>query len=324
MWREKYLKCNSSLTLSVIIPVYNEADNIRPLFERLVTVLNGLNLSKTELVFVNDGSTDNTISLVKELTSEDVEVRYVDLSRNFGHQIAVTAGLDLCIGDLVVIIDADLQDPPELIAEMVAKAQSGYDVVYARRIKRKGESFLKKATAKLFYRLLSSITSVDIPIDTGDFRIISRRVVEALKLMPEREKFLRGQIAWIGFYQTFVEYERDERVAGSTGYTWRKMLHFALDGITSFSNFPLKMATFSGFVMSFISFLLMLYALYSRFILKMYEPGWTSLMLSVLFIGGIQLLSIGIIGEYVGRISNNVKQRPMYLVKETSNKDPET
>ncbi|MFT5901709.1 MAG: glycosyltransferase involved in cell wall biosynthesis, partial [Bacteroidia bacterium] len=183
MWREKYLKCKSSLTLSVVIPVYNEADNIRPLFERLVTVLKGLNLSKTELVFVNDGSTDNTISLVKELTSEDVEVRYVDLSRNFGHQIAVTAGLDLCIGDLVVIIDADLQDPPEVIAEMVAKAQSGYDVVYARRIKRKGESFLKKATAKLFYRLLSSITSVDIPIDTGDFRIISRRVVEALKLM---------------------------------------------------------------------------------------------------------------------------------------------
>lgn len=324
MWREKYLKCKSSLTLSVVIPVYNEADNIRPLFERLVTVLKGLNLSKTELVFVNDGSTDNTISLVKELTSEDVEVRYVDLSRNFGHQIAVTAGLDLCIGDLVVIIDADLQDPPELIAEMVAKAQSGYDVVYARRIKRKGESFLKKATAKLFYRLLSSITSVDIPIDTGDFRIISRRVVEALKLMPEREKFLRGQIAWIGFDQTFVEYERDERVAGSTGYTWRKMLRFALDGITSFSNFPLKMATFSGFVMSCISFLLMLYALYSRFILKVYEPGWTSLMLSILFIGGIQLLSIGIIGEYVGRISNNVKQRPMYLVKETSNKDPET
>ncbi|MFT4543605.1 MAG: glycosyltransferase involved in cell wall biosynthesis [Bacteroidia bacterium] len=324
MWREKYLKCKSSLTLSVVIPVYNEADNIRPLFERLVTVLKGLNLSKTELVFVNDGSTDNTISLVKELTSEDVEVRYVDLSRNFGHQIAVTAGLDLCIGDLVVIIDADLQDPPEVIAEMVAKAQSGYDVVYARRIKRKGESFLKKATAKLFYRLLSSITSVDIPIDTGDFRIISRRVVEALKLMPEREKFLRGQIAWIGFDQTFVEYERDERVAGSTGYTWRKMLRFALDGITSFSNFPLKMATFSGFVMSCISFLLMLYALYSRFILKVYEPGWTSLMLSILFIGGIQLLSIGIIGEYVGRISNNVKQRPMYLVKETSNKDPET
>ena len=312
------------MTLSVVIPVYNEADNIRPLFERLETVLAELKLAKTELVFVNDGSTDNTVQLIKELKSESVDVRYIDLSRNFGHQVAVTAGLDQCVGDLVVIIDADLQDPPELIAEMVAKAQTGFDVVYAKRIKRKGESFLKKATAKFFYRLLASITSVDIPIDTGDFRIISRRVVEALKLMPEREKFLRGQIAWIGFDQTFVEYERDERVAGNTGYTWRKMLRFALDGITSFSNFPLKMATVSGFVMSFVSFLLMLYALYSRFILRVYEPGWTSLMLSVLFIGGIQLLSIGIIGEYIGRISNNVKQRPTYLVKDSSDKDPET
>ncbi len=206
---------------------------------------------------------------------------------------------------------------------MVAKAQTGFDVVYARRRKRKGESFLKKATAKYFYRLLASITSVDIPIDTGDFRIVSRRVVEALKQMPEREKFLRGQIAWIGFNQTYVEYDRDERMTGDTGYTWRKMIRFALDGITSFSNFPLKMATISGFVMSFVSFLLMLYALYSRFILKVYEPGWTSLMLSVLFIGGIQLLSIGIIGEYVGRISNNVKQRPLYLVKESSTKESE-
>lgn len=312
------------MTLSVVIPVYNEADNIRPLFERLETVLAELKLAKTELVFVNDGSTDNTVQLIKKLKSESVDVRYIDLSRNFGHQIAVTAGLDQCVGDLVVIIDADLQDPPELIAEMVAKAQTGFDVVYAKRIKRKGESFLKKATAKFFYRLLASITSVDIPIDTGDFRIISRRVVEALKLMPEREKFLRGQIAWIGFDQTFVEYERDERVAGNTGYTWRKMLRFALDGITSFSNFPLKMATVSGFVMSFVSFLLMLYALYSRFILRVYEPGWTSLMLSVLFIGGIQLLSIGIIGEYIGRISNNVKQRPTYLVKDSSDKYPET
>ena len=312
------------MTLSVVIPVYNEADNVRPLFERLETVLSQLKLAKTELVFVNDGSTDKTVQLIKELKSDSVDVRYIDLSRNFGHQIAVTAGLDQCIGDLVVIIDADLQDPPELIAEMVAKAQTGFDVVYAKRIKRKGESFLKKATAKFFYRLLASITSVNIPIDTGDFRVISRRVVEALKLMPEREKFLRGQIAWIGFDQTFVEYERDERVAGNTGYTWRKMLRFAMDGITSFSNFPLKMATVSGFVMSFVSFLLMLYALYSRFILRVYEPGWTSLMLSVLFIGGIQLLSIGIIGEYIGRISNNVKQRPTYLVKDSSDKDPGT
>lgn len=311
------------MTLSVVIPVYNEQENVQPLYERLVAVVEGLNLTETELVFVNDGSTDNTINTIKSLPKGSVKVRYIDLSRNFGHQIAVTAGLDQCEGDLVVIIDADLQDPPELIAQMVEKANAGFDVVYARRIKRQGESFLKKTTAKYFYRLLASITSVDIPIDTGDFRIITRRVVEALNQMPEREKFLRGQIAWIGFNQTYIEYEREERQAGNTGYTWRKMLRFALDGITSFSNFPLKMATISGFVMSFISFLLMLYALYSRFILKVYEPGWTSLMLSVLFIGGIQLVSIGIIGEYIGRISNNVKQRPLYLIKDSSNKESE-
>ncbi len=311
------------MTLSVVIPVYNEEGNIIPLFERLSAVVSTLEFDSVEFIFVNDGSVDSTLDTIKKLHSSKVSVAYIDLSRNFGHQIAVTAGLDRSVGELIVIIDADLQDPPELIAEMVAKAQTGFDVVYARRRKRKGESFLKKATAKYFYRLLASITSVDIPIDTGDFRIVSRRVVEALKQMPEREKFLRGQIAWIGFNQTYVEYDRDERVAGDTGYTWRKMIRFALDGITSFSNFPLKMATISGFVMSFVSFLLMLYALYSRFILKVYEPGWTSLMLSVLFIGGIQLLSIGIIGEYVGRISNNVKQRPLYLVKESSTKELE-
>jgi dolichol-phosphate mannosyltransferase len=311
------------MTLSVVIPVYNEEANVQLLYQRLVAVVAGLNLTETELVFVNDGSTDNTIDAIKSLPKSTVNVRYLDLSRNFGHQIAVTAGLDQCKGDLVVIIDADLQDPPELIAEMVEKAKSGYDVVYARRTKRQGESLLKRATAKYFYRLLARITSVDIPIDTGDFRIITRRVVDALRQMPEREKFLRGQIAWIGFNQTYIEYEREERQAGSTGYTWRKMLRFALDGITSFSNFPLKMATISGFVMSFVSFLLMVYALYSRFILKVYEPGWTSLMLSVLFIGGIQLVSIGIIGEYIGRISNNVKQRPLYLIKDSSNKESE-
>ena len=303
------------MTLSIVIPVFNEQDNIQPLYDRLVAVIGSLHVDKAELVFVNDGSVDGTLSVIKALPKGNVEVNYIDLSRNFGHQIAVTAGLDHCKGDLVVIIDADLQDPPELIPQMVGKAQEGFDVVYARRIARKGETALKKGTATLFYRILASITSVDIPIDTGDFRIVSRRVVDALKQMPEREKFLRGQIAWIGFNQTYVEYEREERLAGNTGYTYRKMFRFALDGITSFSNFPLKMATIMGFVVSFISFILMLYALYSRFILKVYEPGWTSLMLSVLFIGGIQLIAIGIIGEYVGRISNNVKQRPLYIVK---------
>ena len=305
------------MTLSIVIPVFNEEENIQPLYKRLVDTTKEHNLPKTEFIFVDDGSSDRTLERISSLKPEvGVLIKSLELSRNFGHQIAVTAGLDQSSGDNVVIIDADLQDPPELIPEMLQKIQEGYDVVYAKRRARKGESWLKKATAKWFYRLLSRITSVPIPVDTGDFRVITRRIVEVLNQMPEREKFLRGQIAWIGFSQTFVEYDRDERLSGDTGYTWRRMISFALDGITSFSNFPLKVATVSGFVMSFVSFLLMLYALYSRFILKVYEPGWTSLMLSVLFIGGIQLVSIGIIGEYIGRISNNVKQRPLYLIKD--------
>lgn len=309
------------MSLSVIIPVYNEEANVLPLYDRLKKVCVSLQQKSIELLFVNDGSTDRTLEIVKGLACSDASVRYIDLSRNFGHQIAVTAGLDHCKGELVVIIDADLQDPPELIPEMIAKIKEGNDVVYARRVVRKGETFMKKLTAKLFYRLLRTITSVEIPVDTGDFRVITRRVVNILNQMPEREKFLRGQIAWIGFNQTYVEYQRDERLAGRTSYTWRRMLRLALDGITSFSNFPLKVATVSGFVMAFVSFLLMLFALYSRFVWKVYEPGWTSLMLSVLFIGGIQLVAIGIIGEYIGRISNNVKQRPTYLIKDTNTAD---
>lgn len=301
--------------LSIVIPLYNEEDNVTQLYERLVGALSPLALGCVELVFVDDGSADNTMEKVLKLPrSQNFEINFIELSRNFGHQIAVTAGLDHCDGAYVVIIDADLQDPPELIPEMLEMAKQGFEVVYAKRKARKGESWVKKVTAKLFYRLLSSITSVDIPLDTGDFRVITKRVVEVLKQMPEREKFLRGQIAWMGFRQTYVEYERDPRQRGDTGYTWRKMIRFALDGITSFSNFPLKFATASGFVMSFISFGLMVYALYSRLILKDYEPGWTSLILSVLFIGGIQLVAIGIIGEYIGRISSNVKGRPLYIV----------
>jgi dolichol-phosphate mannosyltransferase len=284
----------------------------------LAAVAAKLDVGVVQLLFVNDGSKDNTMREILALPQTGPKVRFIDLSRNFGHQIAVTAGIDQSTSDLVVIIDADLQDPPELIVKMVELTRQGFDVVYARRSARKGETWLKKTTAKLFYRILASITSVDIPIDTGDFRIITKRVAEVLKQMPEREKFLRGQIAWIGFDQTFVEYERDERLAGSTSYTWRKMLRLALDGITSFSNFPLKLATILGFVVSFVSFFLILYALYSRFIIKDYEPGWTSLMLSVLFIGGIQLFTIGIIGEYIGRIAGNARQRPTYVVKSKS------
>ncbi len=305
------------MQLSIIIPIYNEEPNIHTLYNRLKKVLNSIT-PLHEFIFVNDGSKDNSIHLIKGLAQQDPTVKYINFSRNFGHQIAVTAGLDYCIGESVVIIDADLQDPPELIVEMYQKMQEGYEVVYAKRRSRKGESFLKKFTAKMFYRTLGSLTSISIPVDTGDFRIIHKQIVEVLKKMPEQQKFIRGQISWIGFNQTYVEYDRDERQGGETGYTYKKMIKLALDGITSFSNAPLKFATFSGFLVSGIAFFIMLYALYSRFILKDYVAGWTSLILSVMFIGGIQLISIGIIGEYISRISTNIRNRPLYIVRESS------
>lgn len=303
--------------LSVIIPIYNEEGNIPALFERLNSVVSKMEVEK-EFLFVNDGSRDNSIALIKALAAKNTFVKYIDFSRNFGHQVAVSAGLDKASGDAIVIIDADLQDPPELIIEMFNKMQNGFDVVYAKRRARKGESFLKKFTARMFYRILGSITSVSIPVDTGDFRIMSKQVADIVKSMPEKEKFLRGQISWVGFEQTFVEYDRDERQAGETGYTYSKMIRFALDGITSFSNFPLKFATGAGFAVSGFSFLMILYALYSRYILKVYEPGWTSLMLAITFIGGIQLISIGIIGEYISRMSANIRNRPLYVIKNTN------
>lgn len=303
--------------LSVIIPVFNEEANILPMYERLSKVVQQLALS-AEFIFVNDGSRDQTIHVIKGLAGSDSKVKYINFSRNFGHQIAVSAGLDACCGEAVVIIDADLQDPPELIVDLYKKMQEGYAVVYAKRRSRIGEGFMKKTTARLFYRILSRITNFEIPVDTGDYRIITRQVTEILKHMPEQHKYLRGQIAWVGFNQTFVEYDRQERLAGQTGYTYRKMIRFALDGITSFSRFPLKVATIAGFLVSGIAFLLILYTLYARLVLKDYEPGWASLMITVLFIGGVQLIGIGIIGEYIGRVSDNVRGRPLYIVKETN------
>ena len=305
------------MDLSVVIPIYNEAENIKLLYDRLVAVVNGIT-EDYELVFVNDGSKDASIDLIRLLAEKDGRVRYIDFSRNFGHQVAVTAGIDASNGDAVVLIDADLQDPPELIKELNEKWRSGYEVVYAKRRARKGESLLKKWTARTFYRILHSLTSVKIPVDTGDFRIMDRKVVEELKKMPEQHKFLRGQISWIGFNQTYVEYDREQRHAGATGYTYRKMFKFALDGITSFSDSPLKFATIMGFAVSGIAFLLILYALYSRFITQDYVQGWTSLMISILFLGGIQLICIGIIGEYISRMSSNVRNRPLYIVRESN------
>lgn len=311
------LSTPGEIKISVVIPIYNEEKNIFNLYDRLTGVMQQLGESY-ELVFVNDGSRDNSIALIRTLAQRDEKVKFINFSRNFGHQIAVSAGLDNTQGKAVVIIDADLQDPPELIIDLYKKMQEGYEVVYARRRKRVGESYMKLLTAKYFYRTLAKITSVEIPVDTGDFRIMSDKIVQVLRNMPERNKFLRGQISWAGFRQTFVEYDRAERAEGETGYTYRKMISFALDGITSFSDFPLKVATMSGFIVSAIAFLVMLYALYARFVSHDTVPGWTSLILSVLFLGGIQLISIGIIGEYISRISNNVRNRPLYIISDTN------
>ncbi|SFF55276.1 glycosyltransferase family 2 protein [Thermoflexibacter ruber] len=306
------------IDISIVIPIYNEALNINLLYERLTKVLLSMGVSY-ELIFVNDGSKDNSISLLKFLAAKHQEVKYIDLSRNFGHQIAVSAGLDKTTGKRVVIIDADLQDPPELIADLYAKMNEGYEVVYAKRKRRKGESFLKLLTAKLFYRILSNITSIHIPVDTGDFRLMDSKVVEALRQMPERHKFLRGQISWVGYRQTFIAYERDERHAGKTGYTYRKMFRFALDGITAFSNFPIKLVTVMGFLVSIVAFLMIIYTFYVKYFTNQdVERGWASLMVAILFLGGVQLISIGILGEYISRINTDVRKRPLYFIKESN------
>ncbi len=303
--------------ISIIVPIHNEEGNLPVLHERLTQVLQAMSVSY-EIVLVNDGSQDRSLVQMRALAAADAHVRYLDLSRNFGHQIAVTAGLDHCLGRAVVIIDADLQDPPELIADLYKRHKEGFEVVYARRRQRKGESVLKKWTAKLFYRILRRLTKIDIPLDTGDFRIIDRKVVDVLKRMPEQNKFLRGQIAWAGFRQTFVEYDRDERLSGKTSYTYAKMMRFALDGITAFSEAPLRFITLMGFAVSGIAFLLIVYALLSYFFSPGYQAGWASQMISFLFIGGIQLIGIGIIGEYLSRIGANARQRPLYIVAEES------
>lgn len=303
--------------LTVVVPIYNEEQVIPELYRRLK--ISALKISTAyEIIFVNDGSRDASLAELMKLSEQDQNVYYINFSRNFGHQIAVTAGLEVCSGDAVVIIDGDLQDPPEIIVDLYTKYREGYEVVYAKRMERKGESIFKKATAKLFYRTLKSITAIDIPLDTGDFRLIDRKVVHYLKQMPEQNKFLRGQIAWLGFRQTQVLYDRDKRKYGKTGYPLGKMLRFAMDGITGFSDKPLLLVSRLGFAISLFSFVIILYAIYSYFVLNRTITGWTSLIISSMFIGGVQLISVGIIGEYISRINRNVLKRPLYIVERTN------
>lgn len=307
---------NTSVELSIVIPIYNEFSILPELHRRLSAAAQEIT-TDYELIFVNDGSQDDSLVGLKELAKADEKTCFISFSRNFGHQIAVSAGLDNAKGNAIVIIDGDLQDPPELIPALYKKYKEGYEVVYAKRKSRQGESFFKKITAKMFYRILAKITSINIPLDTGDYRLIDKIVADNLKKMPERHKFLRGQIAWIGFQQTFVEFERDERKYGKTGYTLKKMMQFALDGITAFSDVPLRFVTWAGFTVSFIAFLIIIYALISKFIWNEVVTGWTSMIISVMFIGGVQLVAIGIIGEYLSRINTDVKNRPLYIIQET-------
>ncbi len=313
-------------TLTIVVPLYNEEGNVAVLMERIVAIAERLPGSPSyEVILVNDGSTDATLRNAREAMARYPHIVLANLSRNFGHQLAASAGIDLAQGDAVVLMDGDLQDPPELIAEFVAKWREGYDVVYAVRRTRKGESPFKILTARIFYRTIKRLTKVSIPVDTGDFRLMSRRVVNALKRSPERHRFLRGLVSWVGFNQIGVEYDRDERLSGETKYPLPKMLRFAIDGITSFSDVPLRFASYLGFAASLIAFIYALVVIgYKLFSLHPpgYTPGWASTIVAVLFLGGVQLISLGILGEYIGRIYDEVKGRPLYLISEIERSDP--
>mgnify|MGYP001813397736 CR=1 FL=1 len=307
--------------LSVVIPAFNEAGNVAPMYERLVAALDG-QVSGLEIVFIDDGSVDETWRGVVELAQRDGRVRGVRFARNFGHQAALTAGVDAARGRAVVIIDADLQDPPEVIPQMVEKWRAGHEVVYGQRAEREGETWFKKTTAAIFYRTLRAITNVDIPVDTGDFRLMGPRAVAAFRALPERNRFIRGLVSWIGFPQTAVQYQRHARHTGETKYPLRKMTRFALDGITSFSFLPLRLATVAGFTVSLLSFLYIVVVIILK-VLGINWPGYTSMMASILFLGGVQLVMIGVLGEYVARVFDEVKRRPLYLVGESTDESVE-
>lgn len=301
--------------LSVVIPCKNEDAVLRVTHARLVSALNDYGAG-LELIYVDDGSTDSTFEVLRALQSQDARVRIVKLSRNFGHQVALTAGIEYASGEAVVIIDADLQDPPEVVPAMVEKWLDGYDVAYGVRLEREGESLFKLYTAKVFYRLMTRLSATPITVDTGDFRLMDRKVVNALLRMPERDRFLRGMITWLGFRQVAVPYRRATRHAGETKYPFLKMVRFALDGISSFSVIPLKIATWLGFFASAVALILVGYALFVHLLTNKWVTGWASLFIAVLFMGGAQLVCLGIIGEYVGRIYGESKRRPLYVVQD--------
>ena len=304
--------------LSIVVPVFNESAVIDAFYERLKKVIELLAFLSHEIVFVDDGSTDDSYQKLVCLANADSSIKIIKLSRNFGHQLAITAGLDLATGDAVVIIDSDLQDPPEVIKDFVGKWQEGYDVVYGIRAKRAGESPMKLLTASVFYRILKRLAKLDIPVDVGDFRLMSRRAVMHFRELKEKDRFVRGLVTWMGFRQIGVYYIRDKRYAGETKYPYRKMIKFAFDGVTSFSNVPLKLAAWLGYFTSLLAFLYGC-SVFVQKTLGYTVQGWATIMVGMLFLGGVQLICLGILGEYIGRIFNEIKQRPLYVVEEIYN-----
>jgi len=301
--------------ISVVVPCYNESEVLHEFNERLFLVLKDLQDYLYEVIYVDDGSSDNTYRILKSFKDNSNCIEIISFSRNFGHQIAISAGIDRSKGDAVVVIDADLQDPPELIKEMTLIWLNGADVVYAVRNSRKGESKFKLLTAKFFYRILQKVADIEIPTDTGDFRLMDRKVVDVLCSMNERDRYIRGMVSWIGFVQKPIFYKRDIRFAGETKYPLKKMINFALDGLISFSTKPLQIATMFGIFIFILSILGILYSLFLRLTTENWVPGWTLMFIAVLFLGGIQLIFMGLIGEYVGRIYGESKKRPLYIKK---------
>ncbi|WP_288842049.1 glycosyltransferase family 2 protein [uncultured Deefgea sp.] len=302
--------------LSVVIPCYNEEEVLAETLRRLAEFRAMVVDMDCEFIFVDDGSKDRTRALLLAAQAENPEMRVIGFARNFGHQTAVTAGIDAASGDAVVLIDADLQDPPEVITEMIALWRNGYHVVYGTRVDRPGESAFKLITARAFYRVLNQLSDVPIPLDTGDFRLMDRQVVEVLKAMPERDRFVRGMVSWVGFKQVALPYRRAERFAGESKYPLRKMVRFATDGILSFSTKPLQLSITIGLVASFLALIGIINTLIVRLTTTDWVAGWAEIMVAILFIGGVQLLCIGILGEYIGRIYNEIKRRPLYVVQD--------
>ncbi len=303
----------SPKSISVVAPAYNESEGIIQFHQRLSTVLHKLGM-KYEIVFINDGSKDDTLDKLKGIKERDSHTSIINLSRNFGKEAAMTAGLDLASGDAVVIIDTDLQDPPELIIDMIDKMKEGYDVVYAKRHRREGETFIKKLTAHFFYRVIQTLSSTRIPADTGDFRVMSRRAVNQLNRLREHHRFMKGLFAWVGFPQTEILYNRDQRFAGNTKWNYWKLWNFALEGITSFSTKPLKVASYVGLGTATLAFLYALYIALQKIIFGNPVAGYPSLMVAILFLGGVQLIALGVIGEYLARTFSETKNRPLYIV----------